>query len=221
MIYGAKRQTRRVIKPQPMQIGMFGRWAYWKSKRTLYATDTWMSEPGMKRGIVQYCPYGGPGDKLYSRETWRPYCIHGQTIYVQYKGDLCLHPIQIPPANREDIVNRGWELDGPWHPSIFQFAWMSRLHLTLTHVKAERVQDITDEDAKREGIRLVEGQYYSSFDLPTAPTAVGAYRILWDAINKDRGFGWDENPLTWVLDYDIDYVLEEHPPGLDITHESK
>jgi hypothetical protein len=77
--------------------------------------------------------------------------------------------------------------------------WASRLALTVTEVRVERLQDISEADAIAEGCR----QYASSTKLsrPFNPDWKGIYREgyaeLWNAIN---GAGsWESNP--WIVAY--------------------
>jgi hypothetical protein len=78
--------------------------------------------------------------------------------------------------------------------------WASRITLEVTAVRAERVQDISEADARAEGVHPIvrpglngtEERYY--YD---------AYRQLWDSINAKRGYGWEVNPWVWVVEFDV------------------
>jgi protein gp37 len=68
----------------------------------------------------------------------------------------------------------------------------ARITLEITDVRIERVQDISAEDARSEGIPA----------LSPAPTAEGAYAILWDSINGKRpGCSWAANPWVWCVSF--------------------
>jgi hypothetical protein len=66
--------------------------------------------------------------------------------------------------------------------------------LPLVAVRAEQVQEISEEDAIAEGI-----------EAPDSPghewVAARLFSRLWDSINAKRGHGWDANPWTWPLTY--------------------
>lgn len=93
------------------------------------------------------------------------------------------------------------------HPSIHMPRRASRLTLGVTAVRVQRLQDISEDDAKAEGIeRLRSGRGYYDPTVPKAAvrfggyfrTAVNAFGALWDAINGKRpGCAWDDNP--WVM----------------------
>lgn len=83
----------------------------------------------------------------------------------------------------------------PWKPSIFMPRWASRITLEITNIRAERLQDISEDDAKAEGVeasKLVEMKDGSPcYSMP--------YQILWNQIN---GVGsWDANPWVFVIDF--------------------
>ena len=65
----------------------------------------------------------------------------------------------------------------------------SRITLEITDVRAERLQDITNKDARAEG--LARGTVYPRM----------WFEDLWDSINAKRGFGWDVNPFVWVITF--------------------
>jgi len=68
--------------------------------------------------------------------------------------------------------------------------WASRITLEVTGVRVEKLQEITESDAKAEGVDPVVAKL---------PTHRDAYRCLWGEIN---GAGsWDENPWVWVIEF--------------------
>jgi hypothetical protein len=67
----------------------------------------------------------------------------------------------------------------------------SRLTLTVTDVRVQRVQEISEDDVKAEGVRP-EGP-----DLWDRVEMLARFAGLWDSLNAKRGFGWDVNP--WVV----------------------
>lgn len=73
--------------------------------------------------------------------------------------------------------------------------WASRITLELTGVRVERVREISEEDAKAEGITA------PMYPRKGEPTYRLAYRYLWDSLNAKRGFGWNKNPWVWVLEF--------------------
>lgn len=89
-----------------------------------------------------------------------------------------------------------------WRPSIFMPRWASRIILPVTEVRVQRVQDISEDDARAEGAEPVEW----SEDFGGAPFDGTSYREgfreLWDSINVKRANGiysWESNP--WVFAY--------------------
>jgi hypothetical protein len=82
-------------------------------------------------------------------------------------------------------------------PSIHMPRWASRLTLTVTDVRVQRVQEISEADAVAEGIIPSEEPNEMKWE-HYAPHGV-AFRTLWDSLNGPRGYGWDANP--WVAAY--------------------
>lgn len=76
-----------------------------------------------------------------------------------------------------------------WKPSIHMPRWASRITLEITGVRVERLQDISEKDARAEG---VEHETLSCRH---------AFAILWQELNGDRGFGWEKNPFIWVIEF--------------------
>lgn len=189
---GRKAMTRRVIRQQP-SAGV--RWGF----------DGW--EDGHGRALR--CPYGQPGDRLWVRETWgvADWTEDGYPFIKYAATPGRMHLRENIPDEWSDKVSWVWaELSNPknynidgsaadrrWRPSIFMPRWASRITLELTAVRVERVQDISDEDAEREGV-------------DTTNSSISGYcrerfRKLWDFINAKRGYGWDANPWVWVVEF--------------------
>lgn len=167
ILEGRKTQTRRVMNPQPVDQDENG----WYVQ--VPVTDA--RAPGMVFYERKYfhCPYGQPGDQLWVRETFDD--VHGSVLY------------RANPEDAEDFPPCGGKRCH-WKPSIFMPRWASRITLEIVGVRVERVQEITPDDARAEG---VEHLY--------APR--NAFANLWDSINAKRGYGWDSNPWVWVVEF--------------------
>jgi len=82
----------------------------------------------------------------------------------------------------------------------------SRLVLEIVSVRGEHLQEISEADAEREGVeKEFECNDFASFMNKTFdPRKNESYKLgfkhLWDKINKGRGYGWDCNPLVWVIE---------------------
>lgn len=167
---GHKTQTRRVIKPQFNQTWGAG---VRNQDPDYFSVHVDIKEPDGEWRWLR-CPYGKAGDILWVRETWAH--VDGA---IWYAAD----GIDIP---RNDGVKL--------RPSIHMPRWASRITLEITNVRVERLFDISQEDAKAEGV---------SIEATRTLTHVGAFAITWDAINKKRGYGWEggTNPWLWVVEF--------------------
>lgn len=170
-------------------------------------------------------PHGPVGRRLWVRETWgwRGSTWEGRTpdvrhVGIQYAADGAEHRImrgaddesglpkfvcRCPPHLDEfDRVNRhGEELTRfwrSWRPAIHMPRWASRITLEVTRVRLERVQSITEDDARAEGVELeTAGPVYRYADGRVDARSV--YADLWDTIS---GAGsWASNPWCWVYDF--------------------
>ncbi|MDB5838237.1 MAG: hypothetical protein JWQ23_189 [Herminiimonas sp.] len=100
------------------------------------------------------CPYGGPGDRLWVKETWRRDPVNGAERVI-YRAT----------PEHESL--------GPWKSALFMPRAASRILLEIEATRIERLQDISNEDALAEGIpRVASGE---------SPQYL--YRKIWEAIN--------------------------------------
>ena len=67
--------------------------------------------------------------------------------------------------------------------------WASRIALEIVGVRVERVQDISDDDARAEGV------YPTATGLYAAGQFIEEYRLLWESINGPGS--WD----AWVIEF--------------------
>ncbi|BCH33255.1 hypothetical protein MesoLjLc_51850 [Mesorhizobium sp. L-8-10] len=194
-----KTQTRRILTPQPD-------WDHEVVKTILdglvWPIGKYDQQCG---GPVKLPPYS-VDDRLYVREAWR-----AETTFDRWK------PKDIPAGNKieceEDRTFDNARCWGKRRPGMFHPRWASRITLTVTDVRVQRLQEISEEDAIAEGCSplgpefLIPGQYlYSDPSKPrTAISATSAYESLWNSLNAKRGFGWDVNP--WVTAYTFKPIL--------------
>jgi hypothetical protein len=208
---GRKTQTRRVlgarsilypgprfdgfdVTPEPVGDGV---WA-------------WVSDGVIIAGIGS-CPYGQPGDRLWVRETWAVHSLpmegQGTGYMLQWRADGVtreaawdgrVHPF----GETGDAVLNCCRRHGDkgWRPSIHMPRWASRLTLAVTEVRVERLQAITEEDARAEGI--VDAKCVGCGCSRPLPCPDDEFARLWDSINGSRpGCSWADSPFVWVVTF--------------------
>lgn len=209
---GSKTQTRRVVKFRDegpvTQLTCHDR-PYVGSKRE----DVWWNadhevEVGIYVEQDIHCPYGVPGDRLWVKETWQACAADGTPFPKDFPslrdgaGVYC--------AYRASTGDKGFGLYDKmpsWRSARYMFRWASRITLELTDVRVERVQEISEEDARAEGIMAVSDEMkndacrQASYDGGASSGSRGYFSQLWNSINAKRGYGWDANPYVWVLGF--------------------
>ena len=130
--------------------------------------------------------YGVPGDRLWVKETH----IRRESRAI-YFADL-------DPVEAAGVGG----MYGGWKPSIFMFRKHSRITLEITDVRVQRIQDISEEDARAEGIHQVLEPNTFELEEPYKSTIhKRRFSHVWDFINAKRGFGWDVNPWCWCISF--------------------
>lgn len=205
ILAGTKTQTRRVVRHP--NIADVEEWAPPTNEDPRWELGYRPTGgAGASLGHVR-CPYGGPGDRLWVRETWG---LHIHTDYTCWNRD------SIRGRSPEDLAC-SWALayaaDATsvydfWRPSIHMPRWASRITLDVTSVRVERLQDITEEDARAEGVEPMKGVGADQpiIDVPRRGRTQGthphvlAFAVLWDTINGKRAH-WQSNPWVWVISF--------------------
>lgn len=168
LLDGTKTQTRRVLKPT------YGTLEYLRD-------GTW--RPIHTKVF--------PGDRLYVREA------HALVPVTAYRMSDGVEQHTNPTDPDQAVVYReGWERCAPrWRPSIHMPRWASRITLTVTDVRVQRLAEITLGDCWAEGCMtgrdlMAQGAIPQGAALP-----FGEYRDLWNSLHGPDA--WNSNP--WVV----------------------
>lgn len=136
-----------------------------------------------------FCPYGKPGDTLWVRENW----------YV-VKGFDDVKPRNLP---RNDIMMKGYMADGAkpgWagktRPSIHIPRWLSRINLHIDELGVQRLYDIDEQSARREGV-LMSAPLSARSQTPYKD----AFERTWIKLNGQQS--WNLNPWVWVIKFTL------------------
>jgi hypothetical protein len=206
ILAGTKTQTRRILRDQPMLfVGGEG-----------VTDDAGAPVPRQPAIInlygdvkVQTCPYGVPGNRLWVRERfWVWWDVrHCGSVFpagVVYAEDGAEMPV--PPERHDAFQMHEQERHFPelqhHRPSIHMPRWASRITLEVTEVRVQRLQDISEEDARAEGADEEFEVDVADFvyGRPLNPTHRLGFKHLWDSINCDRA-PWASNPWVWALTF--------------------
>ncbi len=215
ILEGRKTQTRRIIKPQPVQPVPLG-WVCYSTKKNEEGKFEWGKD--IYGGITETVepPYK-TGDILYVRETWS---IHSMSNYegkvkFMYKarGDNGLEIRYVKDKRYDELLQ--WSFKKPWQPSIFMPKEAARLFLKVKDIKVQRLNDISPREAFNEGVSniILESEHplrnkayeRGEYDKKTGDLYAGtieAFAALWDSIYDKQGFGWDTNPWVWVIEFE-------------------
>ena len=196
---GRKTQTRRAIKPQPEQPS---EGSYFDAYNGGPQWNWWSPDHKQYLSQIIKCPYGKPSDRLWVRETFQGPLVSNELAeelyednskfqnpeYFEYRADGGPTPVYVDSDGNE---RHGWK------PSIFMPRWASRLLLEITDVRVERLQDISEEDARAEG---VTPEYLGHNDPEgDAWECRRKFNDLWQSINGPDS--WSANPWGWVVEF--------------------
>jgi hypothetical protein len=210
ILASTKTQTRRVLKPQPPTWATeFGLSAFtppgmlsargshpehgpsetfvkqrWAQDDRLWVRETWMPDP--------------PIDDTWASTEWNGCGRRAADVPTEFqKPEFCLFAASFEHAEQQR-----------WVPSIHMYRWASRITLEIASVRVERLQSISEDDAKAEGVpaekivtawlgirpRTISGRAPCSYR--------ESFELLWDGINGKRaGCAWADNPWVWAVSF--------------------
>lgn len=185
---GRKFQTRRVMNPQP-KFERDGFVWYPKEPKNLLSKQKgvlYANEGSLRKNVpLDFPRWGLAGDRLWVKETFSTEW-DGVRSYFCYKARGGL--------DHDTGVKHRWK-SPRFMPRI-----ASRIHLDITKVRVQRLQDISEEDAKAEGVE----KDYKNFEPDGSPDQpMPSYRAAFCKIWKSiHGAGsWYINPWVWVIEF--------------------
>ncbi|WP_276483582.1 hypothetical protein [Paraflavitalea pollutisoli] len=175
------------------------------------------------------CRYGRKGDMLWVRETWRKYYKVDEAGYTQLDEEIFDYAadgdhIPLPMVDGDGFTmydKKGNERYIPWRPNIHMPKVRARIWLEVTDIRVERLQDISEEDAKAEGVDRVyqdsDGNFwYEASDFLREDTELRTYKDgfkqIWYMINGKKS--WTANPWVWVVSFRV-LSTTGKPAGLE------
>lgn len=205
ILEGRKTVTRRCVK---FIDGKNPNWTgYVKDGLMLYNGT---NEPCCKKPLYNI------GDILYVRETWRCWRAHRYEANadIMFKAGGEGVRLQFDNGNTDSINRDDYDAfvhewySEKWKPSIFMPKEAARIFLKVKDVRVERLQDITEEQATKEGCQAGFHEYIGAVwgDEDTDEwTAVEEFMDLWNSTIKKEDidtYGWDASPYVWVIEFE-------------------
>lgn len=139
-----------------------------------------------------------PGDRLWVREAWAQACELDEDdkpateLMTYYRADGEPFSRYLDPSTDE------WRDGIKWSPSIHMPRSASRITLTVTDVRVQRLQEISEDDAGAEGARVAYGE---PFDPASAPTDRRRFELLWNHLHGPDA--WKANPHVVALTFTV------------------
>lgn len=223
---GRKTQTRRIMKVQPEsnQLGLLlitdstkhsdiGKYHWAESNAT----------GNHVRSKLFSSPFGAVGERIWVRETWAT-LGNEDGCYVDWEDNLCKGDERsaariyrasceqrpgdyglwsIPDDAYWKPHTKEHKFEGAWRPSTHMPRWASRILLEITDVRVERLNAISEEDARAEGI--IDGGCLNCGEPEPCgcanpePDATDAFAYLWQSIYGQDN--WNANPWVWVIEF--------------------
>ena len=185
---GTKTMTRRTYGLEKINENP----DHWIKAAPVSHTNLWRFESKDGELLIVKCPYGKVGDLLWVREAYAVRTDGVDQILYKDQYERIAELLDLPKFCKE----YGFPLPMPrFKPSIHMFRKDSRLQMLTSSLRPERLQEITEEDAKAEGVpgiathKPYPRQYRDSFE------------AIWDSLNAKRGYPWGPNPWVWVIEW--------------------
>ncbi|AKE75463.1 hypothetical protein WIE56_13345 [Klebsiella pneumoniae] len=202
---GRKTQTRRIMKIQPEHSWLGLRRVIDSKNGSDDGTYFWsLSDAfGLKiRSKSFTCPFGSVGDRIWVREAFRVHSRATDVATLVYKASERnswteqTHRVPVAVCNKQATPEK-------WTPSLHMPRWASRILLEITDVRVERLNAISEEDARAEGI--IDGGCLNCGEPEPCgcanpePDATDAFAYLWQSIYGQES--WNADPWVWVIEF--------------------
>lgn len=189
VLSGQKTQTRRIIKPQDERLDYLRGWNL----------DWGFAEFGRagEEPLLRILPHYYVGEEVAVAQSYRNVMVFfdeclREGFFNTLKKELCGDPMK----------TAGWTNKMFIKPDLMPH------RIRIKQIRLERLQDISDEDCMREGIRDYEDCVFFENFSSRGYNNVCYYSFLRDAfadlINRISGKGtWESNPYVWVYDFEL------------------
>lgn len=225
---GKKTQTRRVVKSSRANNAEL--WRRFGDEPLLWESLVKGENGAYEHDWFTKCPYGTVGDQLWLRESWRigawnkdesklciDYCDGPRLEWIKIKEGFVKYWEQSThDAHKSEHKETGngfkWkpgESPCRWRPSIHMPRWASRINLLIKSIRVERLNEISEDDAKAEGVEPFFSTHQSIGRDQTMTTGErisdcehrASFACLWDDIHGDNS--WQQNPWVWVVEFEV------------------
>lgn len=221
---GTKTQTRRILK---LPAWSTGHWADFELDSDLDSVFNTQEMPydvplvicqdtGCQAEIR--CPHGYPNEIHYMREP----LFRGEDGFAYYADDngdhqkihqvMAITSLPSMYLDRQPVhhLMTGERVQWQWKKDSLSGMYMpkyaARTFTKYKFLRVERLQDISRDDARAEGVGNVwkwdKTKNLDLFDRGVLNPYVANYSVLWDSLNAARGYPWESNPFVWVIGYE-------------------
>jgi hypothetical protein len=229
LLDGSKTQTRRAFSTRMIDLMYVAA----RAGEVSYFVEQGFMEPNDASYVLDFCPFGQVGDQLWVRETFQPVFAagreHGENTPDWGTGEG--YDVKYPATDEIiEWIDGDDNITSRCKPSIHMPRWASRIQLEITGVRVERLQDISEEDAKAEGVMQLDAD---GFERPMdrdkdgwklCPVCAGTglhstlganggvicdvdcihcntHKKLFMHLWHSTGGNWGNNPYVWAIDF--------------------
>jgi hypothetical protein len=210
ILAGRKTETRHPVKPQPKPLG-----GAWESLLYYDALHHTVPEDVVKERLARYACKYRIGDRLWVKEdccaAWKPRFPGAWAM----TGDVDQANGHMRRATKQNPIYVWHKLDQglnpfskPWTIGTFMPRWASRITLTVTDVRVQRICDMSKRDFKAEG--FARDPWIDQSDAMHGKADDGIY-------------AWANNPWVFATRFsvrigNIDNVMPETAPQKEESH---
>lgn len=142
-----------------------------------------------------------PGDRLWGRESYCRQISGSLPTSCHYRADG--EHVVLDDGDGFTATNRDGSEKSPWRPSIHMPRWASRLTLTVTDVRVQRLQEISEQDAVAEGVTMDDDPFWrptpADPDSGGRPSCRNSFEFLWGHLHGPDA--WAANPEVVALSF--------------------
>jgi len=200
ILSGNKTQFREVIKPQPNdQQKHISKTTFSQNKEEIgkvFLTNHDFSDLLSRRNGEQKieCPYQ-VGQEIFVKESFWQFGSYDGGSDCDEPKFIGKNKITFCPeeAAKPQTLCKGWKK----RPAQHMKQEHSRLTLQITEIRVERLADISEEDAKKEGVDIKYNDYFGE-----EQSFVGSFKRAWNATHKKPEEKFEANPWCWVISFE-------------------